>query len=463
MRTTRHKRKIVNKVIIGIAIILIGILQIVSCTSPGEDKVYFPTSEEKGGWRTAPPDSLGVDLTKLKEAVDWHNKHEYTKDLGGALLIIYKGYIISEDYITGNQGGPQPWTSQVCNDIKSSTKSVFGTAAGVFLDEFRDKATLETLLVGTSKETSLIPQIWDQPITDERKTHIKIKHALSMTSGHPNAETWFAPGIREHTSGYTGPFQLYEYCFGWWSFEKANFNVDSHVNLKFEPGTNFLYSNFGLELVSLAIKNISGETMGTYLYDRVLGPIGVSAEVHDNQYKEMPYRAGQRPLRHLWDGEFLNFSTRAGWGVGGGTGCNAYGADGSYSSIGPNTLAANTLRISLRDFGRIAYLWLHKGRWGDRQLVPEEWMELATKRFIRDDGSSPVGYGYTFWIMDDAPGVPEDTFMSHGDRLNDSYIIPSLDLVVIRQGNLNPADRALVRTELIRKIVAAIPHSTEPS
>jgi len=90
-------------------------------------------------------------------------------------------------------------------------------------------------------------------------------------------------------------------------------------------------------------------------------------------------------------------------------------------------------------------------------------MELATKRFIRDDGSSPVGYGYTFWIMDDALGVPEDTFMSHGDRLNDSYIIPSLDLVVIRQGNFNPDDKALVRTELIQKIVAAIPHSTESS
>ncbi len=372
-------------------------------------------------------------------------------------MIIYKGYVIAEHYITGTKGGPRPWTAQTCNDIKSSTKSVFGTAAGVFLEEFKAQVSLESLLVGTSKENALIPQIWGQPITDERKTRIKVKHALSMTSGHANAETWFAPGIRQHTPGYSGPFQLYEYCFGWWSFEKATFHVGSHEKLLFEPGSDFRYSNYGLEQVSLAMKNISGELMGPYMYERVLGPIGLPEAVRDNQYVDIPYKANQRPLQHLWDGDMENFSLQPGWGVGGSAGCDAYGADGSASPFGPNTLAGSTLRISLRDFARIAYLWLHQGRWQDRQLVPQAWMEQATGRCVRENGNAPVGYGYTFWIHDEEPGVPEDTFASHGDRCNDAFVIPSLDLVIVRQGNKNPDDRKAVRRMLVQKIVPAIP------
>jgi CubicO group peptidase (beta-lactamase class C family) len=438
--------------------LLTGTVITVSCDLRKQRDTYFPLPEAEGGWRKASPESLGVDNIKLVEAIDWHNNNQYTSEYGGALLIVYKGYVIAEHYITGSVGGPQPWTPGVANDIKSSTKSVFGTAAGVFLEEFKDRITLETLLAGTSKENSLIPQIWDQPITDERKTRIKVKHALSMTSGHTGDETWFAPGLRKHTPGYSGPFQLYEYAFGWWSFEEANFRVNSHVKLLFEPGTDFRYSNFGLELFSLAMKNVSGELMGPYIYDRVLGPIGVSKEVRDIQYKKMPYKAAPRPLRFLWDGEFLNFSEMSGWGVGGGYGCDAYGADPENESlIGPNTIAGNTLRITLRDFARIAYLWLNKGNWNGQQLVPLEWMETATSRYVRDNGEAPMDYGYTFWICDQWPGVPEDTFMSCGDRHNDSYVIPSLDLVVVRQGNFNPADRAAARKELIQRIVAAFP------
>jgi CubicO group peptidase (beta-lactamase class C family) len=430
-----------------------------SCNPSASEDDYYPPPEINGGWRTVRPVLLGLDTAKLAMAVNWHNTHEYTAEKGGALLIVYKGYMIAEHYITGVQGGPQPWTALTCNDIKSSTKSVFGTAAGVFLEEFKDQVSLETRFIGTSRERSLIPQIWEQPITDERKTRIKVKHALSMTSGHANAEPWFAPGIRKHTPGYSGPFQMYEYCFGWWSFEEANFQVDSHVRLLFEPGTEFRYSNFGLELVSLAIKNVSGELTGPYVYDRVLGPIGLPLEVRENQYKDIPYKANQRPLKRLWDGDAENFSMHPGWGVGGGPDCDAYGADRSPSLYGPNTLAGSTLRISLRDFARIAYLWLQKGQWQNSQLVPQAWIEQATSSYVRDNGETPMGYGYTFWIQDEWPGVPEDLFMACGDRCNDAFVIPSLDLVVVRQGNKNPDDRMTARRILIQKIVQSIPKS----
>jgi CubicO group peptidase (beta-lactamase class C family) len=405
---------------------------------------YFPPPEGEGGWRTADPDSLGIDPARLSEAVRYHDTNPITTSYGGALLIVYQGHAISETYTTGSDGGPQPWSATTCNDMKSSTKSVFGTAVGVFLDEYADQVTLDSHLVGSSKEQSLIPQIWDRPITDETKTRIKVKHVISMTSGHETREPWLAPSARIRYPGFHGPYQMYEYCFGWWRFA----GVPDHHTLKFEPGTDFNYSNYGLEQMALAMRNVSGERVGPYVYDRVLGPIGMSAGLRDNEYGDMPYS----------DNRELNFAGEPGWGVGGSTGCDAYGADMSESPYGLNSVVGSTFRCTARDFSRLAYLWLRRGRWKDRQLVPEAWLEVATHRFVRDNGEAPSNYGYTFWVMDEIAGVPSDLYMSRGHNLNHSFVIPSLDLVVVRQGNDNRRmdGEEPFSDRLIREIVAAI-------
>ena len=58
------------------------------------DDGYFPPSEEDGGWRVGDPRSLGVDPDKLNDAIDYHDNERFTKSLGGALIIVYKGHII---------------------------------------------------------------------------------------------------------------------------------------------------------------------------------------------------------------------------------------------------------------------------------------------------------------------------------------------------------------------------------
>jgi CubicO group peptidase (beta-lactamase class C family) len=101
------------------------------------------------------------------------------------------------------------------------------------------------------------------------------------------------------------------------------------------------------------------------------------------------------------------------------------------------------------------------GRWGSRQLVPEEWTKQATSRFVQANGESH-NYGYTFWVQDEWEKVPKDTFGSRGHNMNDCYVVPSLDLVVVRQGNDNPPreKRSLFMRTVLEKIVQAIP--TEP-
>ena len=412
---------------------------------PGAQSVYFPPPERDGGWRVAHPSDVGVDAALLRDAILYHDRNIMTASYGGAVVIVHKGHVIGESYTTGSVGGPQPWTAQSCNDMKSSTKSVFGTAVGVFLDEYKDRVDLETYLVGSSADDSLIPQLWDQPITDEVKTRIKVKHVISMTSGHETREPWLAPSTRHDFPGYSRPHQMYEYCFGWWRFD----GIPDHHTLKFTPGSDFNYSNYGLEQMALAMRNMSGERVGPYVYDRVLGPIGMPIGIRDNEFRDMPYA----------DVRELHFAEEPGWGVGGSTGCDAYGSDARDSSpYGYNSIVGSTFRCTARDFARLGYLWLNKGRWGSRQLVTEDWMKLATRRHVREDGTTPSNYGYTFWVMDEIDDVPDDLYMSRGHNQNHSFIIPSLDLVVVRQGNRNrqPEGDLPFSNTLIQKIVAAV-------
>ena len=404
---------------------------------------YYPPPETEGGWRRSDPAKQGVDTKKLREAVEYHDRSPWTTSQGGAIVIIHHGHIIGESYVTGSMGGPQPWTKDSCNDVKSSTKSVFGTAMGVFLDEYKDRVNLDTPLVGSGVDDSLIPQIWDQQITDERKTRIRVKHLISMTSGHDSEEPWLAPSTRHHTEGYAGPYQMYEYCFGWWYFK----GVPAHHTLLFEPGHGFNYSNFGLEQMALAMRNVTGTMVGPYTYDKVLGEIGFPVGIRENGYTDMVYN----------DPRELNFSPEPGWGVGGSKGCNAYGADRGTSPIGYNTIVGSTFRCTPRDFARLGYLWLNEGRWGEKQLVPQEWMKKATKRFKQADGSTN-NYGYTFWIQDSWENIPHDCYASRGHNINDCYVIPSLDLVVARQGNDNPPrpERNAFIETLLTKIVEAV-------
>ena len=85
-------------------------------------------------------------------------------------------------------------------------------------------------------------------------------------------------------------------------------------------------------------------------------------------------------------------------------------------------------------------------------------MKQATSRFVQENGEA-ARYGYTFWIQDDADYVPADTFMSRGHNLNHSVVIPSMDLVIVRQGNESQPGRegAQFFRTVVENIVAAIP------
>ena len=71
--------------------------------------------------------------------------------------------------------------------------------------------------------------------------------------------------------------------------------------------------------------------------------------------------------------------------------------------VSPQGISTGGYGLSIRteDIAKFGQLYLQKGVWQGKQLVPKEWIEEATSRQI-SNGSNPLsdwdqGYGYQFW------------------------------------------------------------------
>lgn len=91
--------------------------------------------------------------------------------------------------------------------------------------------------------------------------------------------------------------------------------------------------------------------------------------------------------------------------------------------------------MSARDLARFALLYLHNGRWRDRQIIPEQWVVDATTSY----SNTPTGgYGYMWWTSVPASGLPgpkvallRPTYWADGHLGQYAVVVPSLDLVVV--------------------------------
>ncbi|MBP7933791.1 MAG: serine hydrolase [Phycisphaerae bacterium] len=120
----------------------------------------------------------------------------------------------------------------------------------------------------------------------------------------------------------------------------------------FKPGTHFLYNTSGTYMLSAIVQKVTGMTLLDYLGPRLFEPLGI-----------------EKPT---WETSPQGIST------------------GGYG-----------LSIRTEDIARFGQLYLQKGRWQGRQLVPEAWIEAASARQT-SNGSKPTsdwdqGYGYQFW------------------------------------------------------------------
>jgi CubicO group peptidase (beta-lactamase class C family) len=125
----------------------------------------------------------------------------------------------------------------------------------------------------------------------------------------------------------------------------------------FEPGTHFVYNTGATFMLSAIIQKITGQNLLAHLEPRLLQPLGIEGATWESNPDGIAF---------------------------GGFGMNARSED-------------------IAKFGQ---LYLQKGVWNDRQILPESWIEQAARTHIDNaDHSSNsglgndwgVGYGYQFW------------------------------------------------------------------
>lgn len=111
--------------------------------------------------------------------------------------------------------------------------------------------------------------------------------------------------------------------------------------------------------------------------------------------------------------------------------------------------SAGGLRMTPRDYARFAYFLMHHGRWGNRQLVPADWVKRFTSSpnypNIRSNVDGFFGKQY-----------PRDMFMIGGSGLNWAFIVPSLDLIAIRTSRANNALWDSLMKQYVQSLFAAV-------
>ncbi|HEY3142720.1 MAG TPA: serine hydrolase [Acidimicrobiales bacterium] len=102
-----------------------------------------------------------------------------------------------------------------------------------------------------------------------------------------------------------------------------------------------------------------------------------------------------------------------------------------------HTLTHCCLDTTSRGFARFGLLYMRGGLWGDQQIVPSDWVKDSREPAPESDGID----GFQWWL-DHPDGVPDDIFSAQGHDGQFIYVIPSLDLVVVRNGTYvkNPGD-----------------------
>lgn len=119
-----------------------------------------------------------------------------------------------------------------------------------------------------------------------------------------------------------------------------------------KPGTHFVYNSAATYMLSAIIQKTTGKTLLDYLTPRLFEPLGI-----------------QHPT---WDSSPSGINI-GGWG----------------------------LKVRTKDIANLGQLYLQKGMWQGKQLIPAAWVEEATTKQT-SNGSSPdsdweQGYGYQFW------------------------------------------------------------------
>jgi CubicO group peptidase (beta-lactamase class C family) len=108
-----------------------------------------------------------------------------------------------------------------------------------------------------------------------------------------------------------------------------------------------------------------------------------------------------------------------------------------------------------RNWARLGMLYLQDGVWQGERLLPEGWTTFVSTP--APAWKRPV-YGGQFWInADERWELPRETYYAAGAGGQNTWIVPSHDLVIVRMGHMRGAAAARVPTNTpLRRVMDAL-------
>jgi CubicO group peptidase (beta-lactamase class C family) len=178
------------------------------------------------------------------------------------------------------------------------------------------------------------------------------------------------------------------------------------------PGTSFNYDSGGVILLSAMLKNRTGMHADKYAERHLFGPLGIK--------------------NYFW-----------------------------HRNMEGHAHAGGGLNLTARDTARFGLLYLKNGRWGDKQVVPEEWVRESFRMHVdlTVKDQPPSGYGYLWWIL--APDIRGDgrqmISAARGAYGQFIFVVPEHDLVVVINGDVKlAADRSRHMSLFYDRILPAV-------
>ena len=340
---------------------------------------YFPERNE--AWIEKAPSDLNVDSQWLNNAVTFAKNNEYSgsRDLRIAIL---KGFEREPFHQilgpTKRRGGPAglilkdgyivaKWGDTKRVDMTFSvTKSFLSTIAGLAVDK--------GLIADEADKT--LNYIWDGTFDGDHNSKITWQHLLQQNSDW-SGELW---GGKD-----------------WADRPPREGGLDDWKNRELkEPGTFMEYNDVRVNVLAYSLLQVWRQPLPQVLKENIMDKIGASSTWrwfgYDNAWTTI-------------DGLQMKSVTGGGHSGGG-------------------------IFISAEDMARFGLLFLNNGKWGNEQLISENWIEKAIIPSIPN-----ANYGYMWWLNKKGPrhwkNVSEDVFYAAGFGGNFIIVDRTHNVVVV--------------------------------
>jgi CubicO group peptidase (beta-lactamase class C family) len=179
-----------------------------------------------------------------------------------------------------------------------------------------------------------------------------------------------------------------------------------------DPGTFFYYNNWDFNVLGSIFVRETGESIGSAFDRRIADPIGMED----------------------FDPSLVTYTHQR------------------ARTVHPRY----AFRMSTRDLARFGQLFLQKGEWDGRTVIPADWVEKSTRTYSDDDRYEGMGYGYMWWTLTrDALGGdwPADCYFAEGYGIHMCMVIPDLDTVMVHRANTDGPPWNFVQEEALVRIL----------